>query len=346
MSNTYKKATSKKDGMRITISAVIDWKILEEKSKIALDEMLTKAELPGFRKGKVPRDMFVEKVGELTILEEGAERAIADAYPEIVAEEKFMPISRPKIRITKIAPKNDLEFEIEVETMPEITLPDYKKIAGGIKEEKADDTVKDDEIETVLHNLQHQIMNAEGKAGGPGGHSNEGHPEINDEFAKKVGNFDSLEKLKENVRENIKMEKTLRVKDKRRSEIAEKLISDTNGEIPEGLVVEESRALLERLKFDLGNAGIKWDEYLRNIKKTEEEILKDVRPDAEKRVKLEMIVAKIAREEKFEPNAEEIKSEVEKIMKVHTNADPMRAEEYVRSIFTNRSVFEFLEKQK
>ena len=341
MSKTYKKATSKKEGMRITITAVIDWKVLEEKSKIALDEMLSKAELPGFRKGKVPKDMFVEKVGELTILEEGAERVIADAYPEIVAEEKFMPISRPKIRITKIASKNDLEFEIEVETMPEIILPDYKKIAGEIKEEKADDTVKDEEIDTVLHNLQHSLMHSEGKPD-----SHETHPEINDEFAKKVGNFDNLDKLKENIKQNIKMEKQLRVKDKRRSEIAEKLIAETKGDIPEVLVSDESRALLERLKFDLGNAGIKWDEYLRNIKKTEEEILKDVRPDAEKRVKLEMIVAKIARAEKFEPNPEEIKSEVEKIMKVHTNADPVRAEEYVRSIFTNRKVFEFLENQK
>ncbi len=341
MSKSYKKATSKQEGMRITISAVIDWKILEEKSKIALDEMLSKAELPGFRKGKVPKDMFVEKVGELTILEEGAERTIADAYPEIVAEEKIMPISRPKIRITKIASKNDLEFEIEVETMPEIILPDYKKIAGEIKEEKADDTVKDEEVDTVLHNLQHQVMHSEGKPD-----SHDAHPEINDDFAKKVGNFDSLEKLKENIRQNVKMEKQLRVKDKRRSEIAERLISETKGEIPEVLASDESRALLERLKFDLGNAGIKWDEYLRNIKKTEEEILKDVRPDAEKRVKLEMIVAKIARAEKFEPNPEEIKSEVEKIMKVHTNADPIRAEEYVRSIFTNRKVFEFLENQK
>ncbi|HEY9586225.1 MAG TPA: trigger factor [Candidatus Paceibacterota bacterium] len=336
MSKTYKKAEVKKDGAKVTITAVVDWKILEEKARIALDEMLAKAELPGFRKGKVPKDVFVEKVGELTILEEGAERAIADAYPEIVANEKFMPISRPKIRITKIAPKNDLEFEIEVETMPEITLPDYKKIAAGVAEEKPDLNVKDEEVDAVLHNLQHQVMHSQNEK--------DKHPEINDEFAKRVGNFENLEALKKNIRENIKTEKQLRVKDKRRSQIAEKLIAETKTEIPEVLIDDEVRLIVERLKFDLGNAGIKWDEYLRNIKKTEEEILKDVRPDAEKKVKLELIVAKIAREEKFEPNPEEIKTEVEKIMKTHPSADPMRAEEYVRSIFTNRKVFEFLEK--
>jgi len=340
MSKSYKKADIKKEGATIKISAVVDWKTLEEKSKLALEDMLLKAELPGFRKGKVPKDMFIEKVGELTILEEGAERAIADAYPEIVTDNKFMPISRPKIRITKIALKNDLEIEIEVETMPEIVLPDYKNIASSVKEDAPDTEVKDDEIETVLHNLQHQVMHAENK----GGSHNE-HPEINDEFAKKVGNFENLEKLKENIRENIKMEKGLRVKDKRRSEIAEKLIAESKCEIPEVLIHDESHSLLERLKFDLGNAGIKWDEYLRNIKKSEEEILKELRPDAEKRVKLELVVAKIAQEEKFEQNKEEIKSEVEKIMKMHPSADPMRAEEYVRSIFTNRAVFEFLEKQ-
>ncbi len=338
MAKTYKKAEIKKEGATIKISAVIDWKILEEASKVALEDMLAKAELPGFRKGKVPRDMFVEKVGELTILEEGAEHAIATAYPDIVADNKFMPISRPKIRITKIAPRNDLEVEIEVQTMPEITLPDYKKIASGIKEEKADETVTDEDIEKVLHNLQHQIMKTEDEK--------EVHPEINDDFAKKIGNFENLEALKKNIVENIKMEKSLRVKDKRRSEIAEKLIAESTGEIPDVLISDESHSLLERLKFDLGNAGIKWDEYLRNIKKTEEEILKDVRGDAEKRVRLELVVAKIAREEKLENNTNEIKKEVENIMKMHPSADPMRAEEYVRSIMTNRAVFEFLENQK
>ncbi len=338
MSKTYKKASIKKEGSKTTISAVIDWKVLEEKAKLALEDMLAKAELPGFRKGKVPKDMFIEKVGEMTILEEGAERAIADAYPEIVVAEKFMPISRPKIHLTKLAPKNDLEFEIEVETMPEITLPDYKKIASDIKEEKADESVTDEEIETVIHNLQHLVMKSNDEK--------EEHPEINDEFAKKVGNFENVEALKKGISENIKLEKGLRVKDKRRSLIAEKLIAETKGDVPESLIDDEARSLLERLKFDLGNAGIKWDEYLRNIKKTEEEIIKEARPDAEKRVKLEMIVAKIAREEKFEPNADEVKSEVEKILKVHTSADPIRAEEYVRSIFTNRKVFEFLESIK
>ncbi len=338
MSKTYKKIDVTKDGARVKLSAVIDWKILEAKAELTLQDMLKTAELPGFRKGKVPKDMFIEKVGELTILEEGAEKAIADAYPEMIADKKFMPVSRPTIKITKIAPKNDLEFEIEVETMPDITLPDYKKIAGETEEEKADDTVKDEEVDTVLHNLQHQIMHSDNEK--------EEHPEINDEFAKKVGNFENLEILKKNIRENIKMEKQLRVKDKRRSQIAEKLINETVGEIPSILVDDESRSLVERLKFDLGNAGVKWDEYLRNAKKTEEDVLKEARPDAEKRVKLEIVIAKIARAEKLEPNAEEVKTEVEKIMKVHTGADPIRAEEYVRNVFINRLVFDFLENIK
>jgi len=152
--------------------------------------------------------------------------------------------------------------------------------------------------------------------------------------------------LTQNYSENIKMEKQLRVKDKRRSQIAEKLINETVGEIPSILVDDESRSLVERLKFDLGNAGVKWDEYLRNAKKTEEDVLKEARPDAEKRVKLEIVIAKIARAEKLEPNAEEVKTEVEKIMKVHTGADPIRAEEYVRNVFINRLVFDFLENIK
>lgn len=335
---TYKKAEIKKEGSKGTIKVVVEWRQLEEKAKLALKDMLAKAELPGFRKGKVPEDMFIERVGEMTILEEGAEKAIADAYPEIVADEKFMPISRPKIKITKLAPKNDLEFELEVEMMPDITLPDYKKIASETKEEKADEEVKDEEVEQVLHNLQHQMMKTENEK--------DKHPEINDDFAKKVGKFENLEALKKQITENIKIEKQLRVKDKRRSEIAEKLITETKGEVPQVLIDDEARSLVERLKFDLGNVGVKWNEYLRNIKKSEEEIKKEVRGDAEKRVKLELIVAKIASKEKLAPNVEEVKRETEQILKVHTSADPIRVEEYVRSIFINKLVFEFLEKIK
>ncbi len=336
MAKAYKKVSlQKSDGSRIKIAASVEWKKLEEKAQEALQAMLLSAELPGFRKGKVPKDVFIEKVGEMTILEEGAERAIADAYPEIIRDQKLLPVSRPIIRITKLAAKNDLEFEAEVETMPDIELPDYKNIAKSVPTEAPDTTVTDEEVDTVLHNLQHQVMKTADEK--------ENHPEINDEFAKKVGNFSSLDELKKHIRENIVVEKELRAKDKRRAAIAEKLISETKGDLPSVLLDDEARALLERLKFDLGNAGVKWDEYLKNINKTEQEILKEVRPDAEKRVRLEIAVAKIAKAEKLEPKAEEIKGEVDKILKMHASADPIRAEEYVRSVLMNRDVFRFLE---
>lgn len=88
-------------------------------------------ELPGFRKGHVPTKTIEERLGA-RVLEEMAELAFHAAYPEILEQEKIDAIDRPRIHITKLAPGNALEFKIYQTIMPEIDLPDYKKIASEV----------------------------------------------------------------------------------------------------------------------------------------------------------------------------------------------------------------------
>jgi len=96
----------------------------------AMTELNQKAGIPGFRPGHVPENVLIEKVGEAAILEEAAEIALREAYPKMLEENKIEAIGRPEITITKIARKNPLGFKIKTAVLPEITLPDYKKIAG------------------------------------------------------------------------------------------------------------------------------------------------------------------------------------------------------------------------
>ena len=90
--------------------------------------------------------------------------------------------------------------------------------------------------------------------------------------------------------------------------------------------------------------GFTVEDYLAQIKKTEEEIKRDWRGDAEKRAKLEMIIHSISQKENIKPTEEEIEKEVTNIMTMYKDADPVRARAYVENILGNEKVFAFLEK--
>lgn len=100
----------------------------------ALRHLGQDVEMPGFRKGHVPPKILRSRLGEMTVWTEAAEHALRAEYPEILkaALEKAKaaePISAPEVTITKLAPGNPLGFRMKIALMPEVTLPDYKKIA-------------------------------------------------------------------------------------------------------------------------------------------------------------------------------------------------------------------------
>ena len=101
----------------------------------ALENINNEVTIDGFRKGKVPENVLVSKVGDMAILEEMAELALSKIYPEIIIKEKIDAIGRPEISITKLAKDNPLEFKIVTAVLPEVKLGDYKKIAKEITKE-------------------------------------------------------------------------------------------------------------------------------------------------------------------------------------------------------------------
>jgi len=94
----------------------------------ALKELSEKVKIDGFRPGKIPEKILVENIGEQEILEKMATIALQKEYPQIIVSHKIRAIGRPLITITKIAANNPLGFKIRTFIMPEIELPDYKKI--------------------------------------------------------------------------------------------------------------------------------------------------------------------------------------------------------------------------
>lgn len=188
----------------------------------ALKHLNTHLDLPGFRKGMVPEDILVKTVGVGVVLEETAEVALAKEYGNILKDSELKPITRPEIKITKLAPGIPLEFQITVATEPEFTLPDYKKIAGEIKETEVD---------------------------------------------------------------------------KKQAAILEALVKETKLELPKRFVDSESSHMLSHFKQDIAKAGIKWEEYLDKVKKTEDEVRESFKGQIIYRAKAELIIGKIAEKE-------------------------------------------------
>lgn len=340
-----KSTINKLKNSEIEIEVEITADVFESFRKKAVSNLAEQIEIPGFRKGKVPEEILTQKLGEMAILEEMAEFAIRDSYPKIITENKIDPIGRPEVSITKIAKGNPLSFKLKTAVFPEIKLADYKSIAKKETSKEEIISIEEKEVEDTIKEIQ--------KARAPKVEVKEGEkavepllPEINDDFVKTLGKFENVADFKEKVKENIKFEKEQAQKEKIRVAILDAIAEKTEIEIPAILVEEEQKKMLARLQYDIEKLGLKFDEYLKNVKKTEDDIKKDWAKDAEKRVKTELILAEIARAEKIEVPKEELEKELNHLMEHNIGADRERAETYLVGIMSNQKVIEFLEAQK
>ena len=224
----------------------------------------------------------------------------------------------PHVHITKIANNSPITFKIVGAVMPEIKLPNYKKIAAkvnGEKTEPAEATEK--EIEETIAEIKKQ------------------KPDLKWE-----------DDFKDKIKDGIKKEKEFKAKDKKRMAIIEKILEDSKITMPKVLVDSELRKMQAQFEDDIARAGLKVEDYLKHLKKTKEDLAKDWTPDAEKRAKVQLIITKIALEEKIEADPEVVKKEVENLLKIYKDATADRTKAYVEMMLTNEKVFEWLENQK
>lgn len=281
----------------------------------ALSHLNEHAKIDGFRAGKVPENVLVNNVGEDRVLLEMAELALQELYPKIVAEEKIDAIGRPEITITKLAKDNPLGFKIKTAIAPEVKLPDYQSIAKEINAKPVEEVkVEDKEVDDVL---------AEAKK-----HNEK--LEVNDE-------------LKTRVRENMQKEKEFKARDKKRLSIMEGIIAKSEIVLPPVLVESELDRMFAELKSDIERIGLKFDDYLKHLKKTEEDLRATWRADAEKRVKVSLILDEIATKEKLAAKEEDVEAEVKHLQNHYPDVPPERIKSHVGALLRNEEVWKFLE---
>lgn len=170
-------------------------------------------------------------------------------------------------------------------------------------------------------------------------------PELNDEFA---GFFrlKNMEELKINLKESLLHEKKHNVDMRNESELIGKIVEDTKfGDLPETIVNSESRNMLMELEQSVVRQGGKFEDYLNHLKKTKDELILELLPNAIKRVKSALVIREIAVVEKIEVSHEDIHKKIDELEKQYANnkeIQKMLHEEgyhtYLSNILTNEKV--------
>ncbi len=387
MKYEIKEATATKKKVEIEVSA----EDFNNYYSQTLKKISAEAEIPGFRKCKVPENMVEERVTKEGILSEAAEIAIRESWAKFLAESKEEAISQPQVEVIKIAKDNPLIFTAEFEILPEIKLPKL----DSAKVEKKEVEVTDQEVEDAIKWIQQSRAKYSEKISGAEdgdlveftfscldiendpekkdrivlgkGHYIEGledtlrgmkreevrefetqHPqenkdkkikisvkvdsvkkveipEVNDEWVKGLGAFNTVEELKKDIKEGIKKDKEVAEIQRVREESIKKLIEKTEIEVPKTLIKREQDFMLNNIKERcLSELKINFEEYLKQVKKTEEEITKELEKIAREKVKGFLVLHQIVKDEKIKVTEEEISQKIEEMLNQYPNKEEIK----------------------
>jgi len=336
---------SNKENSKIDIEGEIPVDVVHTYRSKAIAKIQKGLELPGFRKGHVPEDMVISHVGDTAIMQEIAEQAIGDVYVEIVDDNKLDVVGRPQVTITKLAAGNPIGFKITTAVYPEVKLPDYKKLAAA-EMKKADDP---DKIEVTDDDIGAELERLRGIIAGPAEKDEDGKdkerelPELNDEFAKKLGEFKSLDDLKSKMKAQMLMDKQQKAHEKIRLALADAVINKTKLDVPEVFINGEIDQMMASFEDRVQRAGMKMEDYLKQAGKEIEDLRKEWKPDAEKRAKLQLIFNEISKKEELAPAPERLEREVAHLKEHYKDANEQSIRIYVASQMTNDMVFRLLE---
>ena len=174
-------------------------------------------------------------------------------------------------------------------------------------------------------------------------------PEINDEFAKQLGAFNTLADLHKSMKEGIEIEKKEEDKQRIRTEMLEKIAEKAKFETPESMVEYEKERLLEDLKNRIAQTvKISFEEYLASVKQTEDQIKQTYQKEAEKRLSGFLVLREIGKKEGVEVSEKDIEEEVTKSIKNYSKEqlakiDINQLKEYTKGVVHNEKIFQLLE---
>ena len=346
----------------------------------------SKIAIPGFRKGKAPRNIIEKMYGKEVFFEDGANEIVGELYEKAAKESGLDIVSQPSIEAVTLEAGKPFVFSAEIAVKPEVTLGEYK----GIEVEKTEVYVTDDDVNEEIDKTRKQnsrtvtvedrpvadgdtaIIDFEGFvdgvafAGGKGEnyslvigshsfidtfeeqligknigeevevnvtfpedyHSEELKgkpamfkvtvkeikveelPELDDEFASEVSDFETLAEYKEDVAKTIRERKETEAKNAKEDKVMNKIVENAAMDIPEAMINTQVRQMTEEFAQRLQMQGLSMEQYMQFTGLTPAKILEEMKPQALTRIKSRLVLEAVAKAENITISDEEVEKEL------------------------------------
>ena len=342
--------------------------------------------VPGFRKGKVPRQMIEKMYGPSIFYDDAVNAMIQEAYPEATKECDLEIVSRPDVEVVQIEKGKPFIFTAEVAVKPEVTLGQYK----GIEVEKADTTATDEEVaaeidkereansrtitveDRAVQDGDMTVIDFEGFVDGEAFEGGKGTdypltigsgafipgfeeklvgaeigkevevdvtfpeeyhakelagkpavfkctvkeikvkelPELDDDFAQDVSDFDTLEEYKADVRKKVEEKKAADAKAKKEDAVIEKIIEGAAMEIPDAMVETQAERMVDEFAQRLQMQGLTMEQYLQFTGGNVQALVEQSKPQALKRIQSRLVLEAVVAAENLTASDEELDAEL------------------------------------
>ncbi|MGN7295663.1 trigger factor [Ferdinandcohnia sp. SAFN-114] len=140
----------KLEGNQGVLTVEVDAETFNQGLDEAFKKVVKQVNVPGFRKGKMPRGMFEKRFGVESLYQDALDIILPDAYENAIKETGIEPVDRPEVDVEQIEKGKNLIFTAKVTVKPEVKLGDYK----GLEVEKLEETVTDEEVDAEIKQLQ------------------------------------------------------------------------------------------------------------------------------------------------------------------------------------------------
>jgi len=388
-------------------AGVLSVEVEAERFDRALDEafrrVIRHVEVPGFRRGKVPRFIFEARYGVESLYEEALNVLLPEAYRAAVEEAGIVPIEEPEIDVESLGKGQPLRFKATVTVEPEAEVGDYRSIAlvkpvVSVDEEEVERELaamrgrvavlrplegeeaivqEGDEVdlayrvfvregegedapereledakrdEVTVEIVPERLLPgfAEGLVGMRVGETKDifltlpqdyhdaslsgkpvrlsvhvkavrrkEYPPLDDEFAREVSDFDTLEELKADIRAKLEA-RAREAKDREvRDALVEKLVDITEVELPESLIRREAEAIVGELDNVLRSMGMDLVRYLEAVNKDREAVIREHWEEARRRVVGRLALLAVARKEGIEVDEGRWQGKLAELAKVY-----------------------------
>ena len=400
---------------KVYFNVDVDWKDFEPKIDEAYKKIRSKFNIPGFRKGKVPKMIIEQNYGVQVFYDEAINIMLQEIYPKALEELDLKVVDQPDVDVKDFKENENINFTFEVEVVPEFELPNFEEIEVEDVKEEFDKEVVTNEIERLRNeNARYTIIedrktkkgdivkldfkgyvDNEAFQGGeakdyeleigsnsfiPGFEDQlvdraigeefdvnvkfpeEYHaedlkgkdakfictineikvkelPELDDNFASDVSEFDTLKEFKADLRKKLKAQFNEMIDAQRENKVLDKVIEEIKFDVPNRMIEDEVENELRNFQYRLQAQGLNYEDYKKYTGNTDEEIKKTFKEPAEKRVKLGLILEKYAQENKLKATKRDYDKELDKLAEMYKAEDK---EEFKKSM--SEGSLEFLDR--